>query len=59
MSDVEPYFGTGTTPPKVRDAIERAVEERQSQRGRRVSTAQREAFFKRMAEEVKRAGGEL
>jgi hypothetical protein len=50
------YFGRGTTPEKVAEAIERARDERD--RGRPApSTAKREEFFRRMAEEIKRAKG--
>lgn len=57
---IQPYFGTGTTPEKVRDAIERAREERDRHPSSRrpVTTADRDRFFAAQAEEIKRAGGD-
>lgn len=55
MSD-ETYFGPGTTPDPVRRAIERAKQDRDRDRPP-VSTERREAFFRRIAEERKRAEG--
>lgn len=57
MSD-EIYFGPGTTPERVAEAVERAKEERRDA-GRRPapSTSQRERFFKALAEDIKRARG--
>jgi hypothetical protein len=50
------YFGRGTTPEAVRDALER--ETRQSTpTTRRASRAERDAFFARLAELAKRAEG--
>jgi hypothetical protein len=51
---VESYFGPGTTPERVAEAIDRAKSERNRNRPS-VSTSQRERFFQRMAEERKRA----
>lgn len=48
------YFGPGTTPERVAEAIERAQESRDRRR-RPVSTSEREAFFAAIAEDVKRA----
>lgn len=54
MDDI--YFGPGTTPERVAEAVERAKEERRDA-GRRPapSTSKREEFFGRLAEERKRA----
>jgi hypothetical protein len=54
----EPYFGPGTTPERVAEAIEKAQESRDRSGKRRPTTSEREAFFSKMAEEVKRAGGD-
>jgi hypothetical protein len=54
MSREEPYFGPGTTPERVRREIEDRA--RRTERDRpRPTTAQREAFFGHIAEEIKRA----
>lgn len=58
MSD-DIYFGPGTTPERVADAVQRAAaEQRDRPRRPAPSTAEREQFFKRIAEEIKRARGE-
>jgi hypothetical protein len=49
----ESYFGGGTTPERVREALERATERKRDTNP--PSTAQREAFFAKIAEERKRA----
>lgn len=58
MSDDGIYFGPGTTPEKVRDSIERAKHGAAATRGRRTSpnAVERDRFFGRIAEDVKRAG---
>jgi hypothetical protein len=48
------YFGPGSTPERVAEAIERAKSERNRDRPA-TSTSQRERFFQRIAEERKRA----
>ena len=52
MSDA--YFGPGTTPERVAEAIERAQAERDRSKPA-PSTSRREAFFAKLAEERKRA----
>ena len=52
----EDYFGRGTTPEKVAEAIERAQRNRDRTKAP-PSSAEREAFFKRIADERKRAEG--
>lgn len=54
MMTVEPYFGRGTTPERVAEAIEQAKAERPRDRPR-PSTTERERFFERIADEIKRA----
>ena len=52
------YFGPGTTPERVAEAIERAQKDRDHRPSkRRATTSEREAFFGRIAEERKRAEG--
>lgn len=54
MSDA--YFGPGTTPRKVAEAVERAKEQRREESGRpRPTTRDRERFFAKIAEDIKRA----
>lgn len=53
MSD-EIHYGRGTTPERVAREIERAQQGRDRERPG-VSTAKREEFFRRIAEERKRA----
>ena len=52
MSD-EPYFGPGTTPRRVAEAVDRAKDRDRDRPA--VSTAQREAFFAGITEDRKRA----
>lgn len=47
-------FGRGTTPARVAEAVDRAMH-RDRDRPAPVSTAKREAFFARIAEDRKRA----
>lgn len=56
MSDHNIYFGPGTTPEKVAETVERAKQQRRDE-GRRSapSTQDRERFFARIAEDIKRA----
>jgi len=55
MSD-DIYFGPGTTPDKVAEAVERSKQERREESGRpRPTTRDRERFFANMAELIKRA----
>jgi hypothetical protein len=50
------YFGPGTTPERVAEAVERAQREREGERSKaKVSTRLRDEFFQRMADERKRA----
>lgn len=58
MSDHGIYFGPGTTPEKVAESVERAKQQRRAE-GRRASpnAVERERFFGRIAEDIKRAGG--
>lgn len=54
MSDA--YFGPGTTPERVAEAVEQAKERRRDESRRPApTTEQRERFFARIAEEIKRA----
>lgn len=53
----EVYFGPGTTPERVAEAIEKAKAARDWSRSK-ASVAERERFFKRLTEEYKRAGGD-
>lgn len=57
MSD-EIYYGPGTTPRKVAEAVERAKEARRDEGRRAPSTSERERFFQQVAELGKRARGE-
>jgi hypothetical protein len=50
-----PYFGPGTTPDRVAEAIREAREDREHRPRPRPSTSEREAFFGRIAEDIKRA----
>jgi acyl-CoA reductase-like NAD-dependent aldehyde dehydrogenase len=54
MSDT--YFGRGTTPERVAEAIERATKERKPTKAA-PTTAERERFFAKIADERKRAEG--
>ena len=57
MSD-QIYYGPGTTPRKVAEAVERAKEARRDEGRRAPSTNERERFFQQVAELGKRARGE-
>ena len=50
----EPYFGPGTTPERVAEAVDRAQRDRDRDRPR-ATTSERERFFGRLAEEKRRA----
>lgn len=50
------YFGPGTTPKRVVEAVEAAKEAAETQRRPKASTAETERFFARIAEDLKRAG---
>ena len=52
----ESYFGKGTTPERVAEAIERARDERDRDRPR-PTTEQRDRFFARLAEIKRQAEG--
>lgn len=57
MSDDGIYFGPGTTPERVAQQVQRAKEARRDE-GRRASpnASERDRFFGRIAEDIKRAG---
>ena len=57
MSD-DPYFGEGTTPRQVAEAVRKALDERHTARDRHPTVAQRERFFRELAEHLERARGE-
>jgi hypothetical protein len=48
------YFGRGSTPERVAEAMDKAQRERSRARPA-ATTTERETFFRRLAEEVKRA----
>jgi len=55
MSNEPIYFGPGTTPERVARAIEREAHRDDKPSRPRPTTAERERFFARIAEDIKRA----